>query len=169
MILLFGFMVYEHLFLRYWLGPREDKNEPPSKQDLGSLRLRVCHTEDHVFPSNFYDPLREAILGIKDGQVKKFSFVCFRYLCACTSKFNHSFVKDHAKGKALSKLPSDESHTLCRWCHLALATVLTVRMFGRGALLLKCIFNNSPYLRRVETNFKFCKVIANEELSLEWF
>ncbi|XP_067037684.1 ras GTPase-activating protein 3-like isoform X1 [Acropora muricata] len=52
----------------YWLGPREDKSEPPSKQDLGSLRLRVCHTEDHVFPSNFYDPLREAILGIKDGQ-----------------------------------------------------------------------------------------------------
>ncbi|KAK2573278.1 Ras GTPase-activating protein 3 [Acropora cervicornis] len=58
----------ESLVLRYWLGPREDKNEPPSKQDLGSLRLRVCHTEDHVFPSNFYDPLREAILGIKDGQ-----------------------------------------------------------------------------------------------------
>ncbi|XP_068685469.1 ras GTPase-activating protein 3-like [Montipora capricornis] len=52
----------------YWLGPREDKNEPPGKQDLGSLRLRVCHTEDHVFPSSFYDPLRETILGIKDGQ-----------------------------------------------------------------------------------------------------
>lgn len=35
---------------------------------MGSLRLRVCHTEDHVFPSSFYDPLRETILGIKDGQ-----------------------------------------------------------------------------------------------------
>ena len=115
MILLFGFMVYEHLFLRYWLGPREDKNEPPSKQDLGSLRLRVCHTEDHVFPSNFYDPLREAILGIKDGQVKKFSFVCWVLMYMyTTSKFDHLFVKDHAKGKALSKRPSDESLTLCR-------------------------------------------------------
>lgn len=56
---------------RYWLGPREDKNDPPSKQELGSLRLRVCHTQDYVFPSRFYDPLRETILGIKDGQVQK--------------------------------------------------------------------------------------------------
>ena len=72
MYLLVSWFIYKlHLFLRYWLGPRKDKNEPPSKQDLGSLRLRVCHTEDHVFPSNFYDPLRETILGIKDGQVKE--------------------------------------------------------------------------------------------------
>ena len=96
-------MVYKsHLFLRYWLGPREDKNEPPSKQDLGSLRLRVCHTEDHVFPSNFYDPLREAILGIKDGQVKKFRFVCFRYLCTCTSKFDHFLLRLIQEGKPLA-------------------------------------------------------------------
>ena len=54
---------------RYWLGPREDKNDPPSKQELGSLRLRVCHTQDYVFPSGFYDPLRETMLDIKDGQV----------------------------------------------------------------------------------------------------
>lgn len=56
---------------RYWLGPREEKNDPPSKQELGSLRLRVCHTQDYVFPSSFYDPLRETVLGIKDGQVCK--------------------------------------------------------------------------------------------------
>ncbi|KAJ7377019.1 Ras GTPase-activating protein 2 [Desmophyllum pertusum] len=53
----------------YWLGPREDKHDPPvSKHELGSLRLRVCHTQDYVFPSSFYDPLRETMLGIKDGQ-----------------------------------------------------------------------------------------------------
>ena len=54
---------------RYWLGPREDRSEQICKQELGSLRLRLCHTEDHVFPSSFYDPLRETILNIGDGQV----------------------------------------------------------------------------------------------------
>ena len=57
------------LRLRYWLGPREDKSDPVIKQDLGSLRLRVCHSQDYVFPSSFYDPLRETILGMGDGQV----------------------------------------------------------------------------------------------------
>ena len=57
---------------RYWLGPREEKNDPPGKQDLGSLRLRVCHSQDHVFPSSFYDPLRETVLSIKDGQVRNY-------------------------------------------------------------------------------------------------
>ena len=57
------------LCLRYWLGPREDKSDPVIKQDLGSLRLRVCHSQDYVFPSSFYDPLRETILGMGDGQV----------------------------------------------------------------------------------------------------
>ncbi|CAH3105439.1 unnamed protein product [Porites lobata] len=52
----------------YWLGPREDKSDPVIKQDLGSLRLRVCHSQDYVFPSSFYDPLRETILGMGDGQ-----------------------------------------------------------------------------------------------------
>ena len=59
-----------YFLLRYWLGPREEKNDPPVKQDIGSLRLRVTHTQDHVFPSSFYEPLREKILAIKDGQVK---------------------------------------------------------------------------------------------------
>ncbi|XP_073255503.1 ras GTPase-activating protein 3-like [Porites lutea] len=52
----------------YWLGPREDKSDPIIKQDLGSLRLRVCHSQDYVFPSSFYDPLRETMLGMGDGQ-----------------------------------------------------------------------------------------------------
>ena len=69
--------------LRYWLGPREDKSDPVIKQDLGSLRLRVCHSQDYVFPSSFYDPLRETILGMGDGQVNVY------YLLARTCNLNN--------------------------------------------------------------------------------
>lgn len=71
------------LCLRYWLGPREDKSDPVIKQDLGSLRLRVCHSQDYVFPSSFYDPLRETILGMGDGQVNMY------YLLARTCNLNN--------------------------------------------------------------------------------
>ena len=71
------------LCLRYWLGPREDKSDPVIKQDLGSLRLRVCHSQDYVFPSSFYDPLRETILGMGDGQVNMY------YLLVHTCNLNN--------------------------------------------------------------------------------
>ena len=69
--------------LRYWLGPREDKSDPVIKQDLGSLRLRVYHSQDYVFPSSFYDPLRETILGMGDGQVNMY------YLLVPTCNLNN--------------------------------------------------------------------------------
>ncbi|XP_021930009.1 GTPase-activating protein isoform X2 [Zootermopsis nevadensis] len=59
----------------YFLQPRSLKNRPCNKspgnsgsppgthQDsLGSLRLRIHYTADHVFASHVYDPLRELIL-----------------------------------------------------------------------------------------------------------
>lgn len=52
----------------YWLGPREERVNSTTKSDMaiGSVRLKVCYTEDHVFPSSYYDPLRETILEV-DG------------------------------------------------------------------------------------------------------
>ncbi|EDO43446.1 predicted protein [Nematostella vectensis] len=50
----------------YWLGPREERDSPAQRQgSIGSLRLKVCYTEDYVFPSSYYEPLREAILEIE--------------------------------------------------------------------------------------------------------
>ena len=44
-----------------------------TKSDLsiGSLRLKVCYTEDHVFPSSYYDPLRETVLEVDGSEVSQ--------------------------------------------------------------------------------------------------
>ncbi|KXJ20393.1 Ras GTPase-activating protein 3 [Exaiptasia diaphana] len=52
----------------YWLGPREDRRSSVSQQSIGSLRVKICYTEDHVFPSSYYDPMREAILDTHKHQ-----------------------------------------------------------------------------------------------------
>lgn len=44
----------------YFLQPRDNAKSP--KTDLGSLRLKIDYTSDHVFSSCFYDPLRNLIL-----------------------------------------------------------------------------------------------------------
>ncbi|XP_023236905.1 ras GTPase-activating protein 3-like [Centruroides sculpturatus] len=44
----------------YFLQPRDDSK--PHKVDLGSLRLKLYYTSDHVFSSQFYDPLRNLLL-----------------------------------------------------------------------------------------------------------
>lgn len=93
--------------LRYWLGPREDKNDPTNgKQELGSLRLRVCHTQDHVFPSSFYDPLRETVLDIKEDQVWEYNLFSHKIL------FLHWFV-DFLNLFACLMFPP--THLMIRW------------------------------------------------------
>ncbi|GCB81843.1 hypothetical protein scyTo_0022579, partial [Scyliorhinus torazame] len=49
----------------YFLQPR-DNSKPVKPIGLGSLRLNVVYTEDHVFPSQFYDPLRDLLLKSAD-------------------------------------------------------------------------------------------------------
>jgi hypothetical protein len=68
-------VVSSRLCCRYFLQPRSHKNHPYRKspgnsgfppgahQDsLGTLRLNIHYTADHVFSSHVYDPLRQLIL-----------------------------------------------------------------------------------------------------------
>ncbi|XP_056411963.1 ras GTPase-activating protein 3 isoform X2 [Hyla sarda] len=54
----------------YLLQPR-DNGKSGKPEDLGSLRLNVVYTEDHVFSSEYYNPLRDLIL--KSGDVEPVS------------------------------------------------------------------------------------------------
>lgn len=49
-------------FLRYFLQPRENGGKSVKVEELGSLRLNIVYTEDHVFPSEHYTPLRDLLL-----------------------------------------------------------------------------------------------------------
>lgn len=65
-------LVCIYYFYRYFLQPRSAKNRPskisnnstPSENvpGLGSLRLKIHYTADHVFPSDVYDKLRSFLL-----------------------------------------------------------------------------------------------------------
>lgn len=57
------------VLLRYFLQPR-DNGKNPKPDDLGSLRLNVVYTEDHVFSSNYYSPLRDLLLKSADVEVR---------------------------------------------------------------------------------------------------
>ncbi|XP_048348520.1 ras GTPase-activating protein 3 isoform X2 [Sphaerodactylus townsendi] len=50
----------------YFLQPRDNGNKALKPDDLGSLRLNVVYTEDHVFPSDYYSPLRDLLLKSAD-------------------------------------------------------------------------------------------------------
>uniref|UniRef100_A0A8C7Z2P8 RAS p21 protein activator 3 n=1 Tax=Oryzias sinensis TaxID=183150 RepID=A0A8C7Z2P8_9TELE len=47
---------------KYFLQPRENGGKSVKVEDLGSLRLNIVYTEDHVFPSEHYNPLRDLLL-----------------------------------------------------------------------------------------------------------
>ncbi|XP_033096106.1 ras GTPase-activating protein 3-like isoform X2 [Anneissia japonica] len=46
----------------YFLKPRENSVNRPQKTDMGSLRVRINYLEDQVFPSSYYNTLRDIIL-----------------------------------------------------------------------------------------------------------
>uniref|UniRef100_A0A8C5F6J4 RAS p21 protein activator 3 n=1 Tax=Gadus morhua TaxID=8049 RepID=A0A8C5F6J4_GADMO len=46
----------------YFLQPREGGGRVVKVEELGSLRLNIVYTEDHVFSSDRYNPLRELLL-----------------------------------------------------------------------------------------------------------
>uniref|UniRef100_A0A8B9G6X1 RAS p21 protein activator 3 n=1 Tax=Amazona collaria TaxID=241587 RepID=A0A8B9G6X1_9PSIT len=50
----------------YFLQPRDNGNKSLKPDDLGSLRLNVVYTEDHVFSSDYYSPLRDILLKSAD-------------------------------------------------------------------------------------------------------
>ncbi|XP_067414327.1 ras GTPase-activating protein 2 isoform X3 [Emydura macquarii macquarii] len=52
----------------YLLQPRENGNKSSKTEDLGSLRLNVCYTEDCVLPSEYYASLRNLLLKSPDVQ-----------------------------------------------------------------------------------------------------
>ncbi|XP_060098237.1 ras GTPase-activating protein 2 isoform X2 [Heteronotia binoei] len=46
----------------YLLQPRDNGNKSSKSEDLGSLRLSICYSEDCVLPSEYYAPLRNLLL-----------------------------------------------------------------------------------------------------------
>ncbi|KAM5147188.1 ras GTPase-activating protein 3 isoform 2-T2 [Callospermophilus lateralis] len=50
----------------YFLQPRDNGSKSLKPDDLGSLRLNVVYTEDHVFSSDYYRPLRDLLLKSAD-------------------------------------------------------------------------------------------------------
>lgn len=64
-------------FVRYFLQPRVNGNKTLKPDDLGSLRLNVVYTEDHVFLPEHYNPLKDLLLKSADVEV---IFPFFSYL-----------------------------------------------------------------------------------------
>uniref|UniRef100_A0A673LZP2 RAS p21 protein activator 3 n=1 Tax=Sinocyclocheilus rhinocerous TaxID=307959 RepID=A0A673LZP2_9TELE len=46
----------------YFLQPRDNSNKSVKADELGSLRLNIVYTEDHVFPTEHYNRLRDLLL-----------------------------------------------------------------------------------------------------------
>ncbi|XP_071950386.1 ras GTPase-activating protein 3-like isoform X2 [Antedon mediterranea] len=46
----------------YFLKPRENIVNRSQKNDIGSVRVRINYLEDHVFPSKYYNKLRDIVL-----------------------------------------------------------------------------------------------------------
>uniref|UniRef100_A0A663N365 RAS p21 protein activator 2 n=1 Tax=Athene cunicularia TaxID=194338 RepID=A0A663N365_ATHCN len=62
------FCVNYPVAFRYLLQPRENGNKSSKNDDLGSLRLNICYTEDCVLPSEYYTSLRNLLLKSSDVQ-----------------------------------------------------------------------------------------------------
>lgn len=65
------FILY-FFFFRYFLQPRENGGKSVKVEELGSLRLNIVYTEDHVFPSEHYTPLRDLLLHSANVEVQYF-------------------------------------------------------------------------------------------------
>uniref|UniRef100_A0A6I8PML5 RAS p21 protein activator 2 n=1 Tax=Ornithorhynchus anatinus TaxID=9258 RepID=A0A6I8PML5_ORNAN len=52
----------------YLLQPKDNGSKSSKTDDLGSLRLNVCYTEDSVLPSEYYNPLKNLLLKSSDVQ-----------------------------------------------------------------------------------------------------
>ncbi|OXB65002.1 hypothetical protein ASZ78_000211 [Callipepla squamata] len=71
----------------YLLQPRENGNKSSKTDDLGSLRLNICYTEDCVLPSEYYTSLRNLLL--KSSDVQPVSASAAYILCeVCRDKYD---------------------------------------------------------------------------------
>uniref|UniRef100_A0A8C2Y9V6 RAS p21 protein activator 2 n=1 Tax=Coturnix japonica TaxID=93934 RepID=A0A8C2Y9V6_COTJA len=71
----------------YLLQPRENGNKSSKTDDLGSLRLNICYTEDCVLPSEYYASLRNLLL--KSSDVQPISASAAYILCeVCRDKYD---------------------------------------------------------------------------------
>ncbi|KAM8954422.1 ras GTPase-activating protein 2 [Pelodytes ibericus] len=52
----------------YLLQPKDNGNKSSKYEELGSLRLSICYTEDYVLSSDYYVPLRSLIMKSADVQ-----------------------------------------------------------------------------------------------------
>ncbi|XP_069830036.1 ras GTPase-activating protein 2 isoform X2 [Dendropsophus ebraccatus] len=52
----------------YLLQPKDNGSKSSKYDDLGSLRLSICYTEDYVLPSEFYNQLKTLIVKSPDIQ-----------------------------------------------------------------------------------------------------
>lgn len=77
-------LVFFFLCNRYFLQPRDNGNKSLKPDDLGSLRLNVVYTEDHVFSSDYYSPLRDLLL--KSADVEVIFFHCLLFTCRSSSQ-----------------------------------------------------------------------------------
>lgn len=65
------------LSLRYFLQPRDNCSKSVKADELGSLRLNIVYTEDHVFPSESYSDLTDLLLQSANMEVSFFVSVHF--------------------------------------------------------------------------------------------
>ncbi|XP_033894391.1 ras GTPase-activating protein 2 isoform X1 [Acipenser ruthenus] len=63
----------------YLLQPKDNGNKTSKTDDLGSLRVNLTYTEDHVLPSNYYISLRDLLL--KSPDFKPISASAAHVLC----------------------------------------------------------------------------------------
>uniref|UniRef100_A0A8B9JMV6 Ras GTPase-activating protein 2 n=1 Tax=Astyanax mexicanus TaxID=7994 RepID=A0A8B9JMV6_ASTMX len=67
----------------YFLQPRENGNKSVKADELGSLRLNIVYTEDHVFPSERYSPLTDLLLQSAHVEVSVATFESkFLHMCS---------------------------------------------------------------------------------------
>ncbi|RXM36426.1 Ras GTPase-activating protein 2 [Acipenser ruthenus] len=69
----------EKLEIKYLLQPKDNGNKTSKTDDLGSLRVNLTYTEDHVLPSNYYISLRDLLL--KSPDFKPISASAAHVLC----------------------------------------------------------------------------------------
>lgn len=78
---------------RYFLQPRENGGKSVKVEELGSLRLNIVYTEDHVFPSEYYTPLRDLLLHSANVEVQRVGVQLAQTSICCDSNVTSLHVQ----------------------------------------------------------------------------
>ena len=149
-------------FFRYFLQPRENGGKSVKVEELGSLRLNIVYTEDHVFPSEHYTPLRDLLLQSANVGVRVHEPALLGCILVCRSITNYRFAPPPCPfsqcrrpqlifwGRCVErnkKLPSPSCvcfFTMARLCLLS-APSLTLKSTAHSECLLKLSIHD-PWL-----------------------